>query len=113
MEAKNLARLLADVIADGPRTPQELVDALRRTFDLDTIALLRPTPTGWHTEAATNDRAPSSPDEAPFSAELADGRILVMAGDRLTSKDAQLLREFATQLRLTQERTQLGRLDDA
>ncbi|MCX4790606.1 MULTISPECIES: sensor histidine kinase [unclassified Streptomyces] len=109
-EAENLARLVADVIADGPRTPAELVDAVRRTFDLDAIALLRPTEAGWQTEAAAGGPLPATPDEAPFSAELSDGRVLVMAGGRLTARDAQLLRAFATQLRLNQEKIQLDRL---
>ncbi|MFH8475741.1 hypothetical protein [Streptomyces sp. NPDC018000] len=68
-EAENLARLVADVIADGPRTQTELVDAVRRTFDLDAIALLRPTETGWQTEQAAgslpvtrNSCAPSLPN---------------------------------------------------
>ncbi|MCC9307756.1 hypothetical protein LN042_11720 [Kitasatospora sp. RB6PN24] len=67
------------------------MDVVRRTFDLDTIALLRRTEAGRQAQAAAGAPLPATPDEAPFSAELSDGCVLVMAVDRLTARDAQLL----------------------
>jgi two-component system, OmpR family, sensor histidine kinase KdpD len=109
-EAESLARLVANVITQGTTAPPDLVDAVRRTFDLEGIALLRRTDSGWRTEAAAGTSLPTTPDDAPFTAELSDGRVLALAGTRLTAQDARLLRAFTAELRLGQEETQLEHL---
>ena len=87
-----------------------MAGALRRTFDLDAVAVFRRAGPGWQTVAAAGGPLPATPDEAPFQAELTGGDILALAGSRLTEQDARLLREFITELRLAQERMQLGHI---
>jgi two-component system sensor histidine kinase KdpD len=109
-EADGLARLAAGALALGPGTRPEMASALRRTFDLDAVAVFRRAGPGWQTVAAAGGPLPATPDEAPFQAELTGGDILVLAGSRLTEQDARLLREFITELRLGQERRQLAHI---
>ena len=109
-EADGLARLAAGALALGPGTRPEMASALRRTFDLDAVAVFRRAGPGWQTVAAAGGPLPATPDEAPFQAELTGGDILVLAGSRLTEQDARLLREFLTELRLGQERRQLAHI---
>jgi two-component system sensor histidine kinase KdpD len=87
-----------------------MASALRRTFDLDAVAVFRRAGPGWQMVAAAGGPLPATPDEAPFQAELTGGDILVLAGSRLTEQDARLLREFITELRLGQERRQLAHI---
>ena len=109
-EGDGLARMAAEAVALGPGTRPEMAGALRRTFDLDAVAVFRRAGPGWQTVAAAGGPLPATPDEAPFQAELTGGDILVLAGSRLTEQDARLLREFLTELRLGQERRQLARI---
>jgi two-component system sensor histidine kinase KdpD len=57
--------------------------------------------------AAAGGTPPTRPEDAPFSAELAEGTVLVLSDANLSGEDARLLRAFVTQLRLTQERALL------
>ncbi|MGV9992466.1 DUF4118 domain-containing protein [Streptomyces sp. NPDC003374] len=109
-EAENLARLVADVLAAGTATPADLVDALRRTFDLEGVVLLLPTDGGWEAEAAAGPCPPAAPEDAGFTVALADGRTLALAGARLSAEDARLLRAFTGQLRIEEETRQLRRI---
>ncbi len=109
-EAGSLARLAAEALALGPGTRPEMASALRRTFDLDAVAVFRRAGPGWQLVAAAGEPVPAAPDEAPFQADLTSGDILALAGSRLTAQDARLLREFVTELRLAQERLQLGHI---
>ncbi|MFF9318100.1 DUF4118 domain-containing protein [Streptomyces sp. NPDC014735] len=109
-EAESLARLVADVLAAGTTTPADLVDTLRRTFDLEGVVLLRQTDGGWEAEAAAGTSPPATPEDAPFSVALAGGRNLALAGSRLSAEDARLLRAFTGQLRIGQGTRQLERI---
>lgn len=109
-EAESLARLVADVLAAGTTTPADVVDTLRRTFDLEGVVLLRQTNGGWQAEAAAGPCPPATPEDAAFTAALAGGRSLALAGGRLSAEDARLLRAFTGQLRIDQETRQLQRI---
>ncbi|MEU7383294.1 MULTISPECIES: hypothetical protein [unclassified Streptomyces] len=107
VEAESLARLVADVLAAGTMASADLVDALRRAFDLEGVALLRQTDSGWEAEAAAGLSSPETPEDAPFTAAVAGGRILALAGGRLSAEDARLLRAFTSRLRIDQGTWQL------
>ena len=106
-EADGLARLAAEALALGPGSRPEMAAALRRTFDLDAVAVLRRAGPAWQVVASSGAPVPATPEQAPFQAELADGDILILAGSGLTAQNARLLREFVTEMRLAGERIQL------
>ncbi len=110
VEAESLARLVADVLAAGTMASADLVDALRRTFDLEGVALLRRTDSGWEAEAAAGPSPPATPEDAPFTAAVAGGCSLALAGGRLSAEDARLLRAFTSRLRIDQGTRQLERI---
>ncbi len=109
-EADSLARLTARALALGPDTRQQMAAAIRRTFDLDAVAMFQPDGEGWQMTAAAGEPLPATPDQAPFQAELTGGDVLALAGSNLTAQDARLLREFSTELRLAQEQIQLSQI---
>jgi two-component system sensor histidine kinase KdpD len=109
-EAENLARLAADSLV-GPEQFVETLGSLRRTFDLDGVTVLDRDGDGWSVEATVGNAGLEKPEEAPFSVEIAGGRVLALAGSRLTDKEATLLRTFLDQLRFARERTLLGTVE--
>ena len=120
-EAEALARLAGDVVPSSAEALPGLVAELRRTFDLDAAAVLRPDGAGgWTVVAAAGEPVPTRPDEAAFSAELAEGTVLLLAGEAVNADDTRLLQAFVAQLRLAQDRAALadraasaGELEDA
>jgi two-component system sensor histidine kinase KdpD len=108
-EAEALARLAGGTVLAGVDALPDLVAELRRTFDLDGVALMAPAGDGtWSVVAGAGGPLPASPSEAQFSAELDDGAVLVLAGSDLSAEDTRLLGAFVAQLRQAQER---GRLE--
>jgi two-component system sensor histidine kinase KdpD len=110
-EAENLARLVADSVASPPESLSELVAALRRTFELDSVAVFRRDGDKWVPAATDGSPVPSQPEHASFAATLTDGTVLTLTGARVTEADAALLRAFMTELRLQRERSQLARVE--
>ncbi len=106
-EAEALARLAGGSIVAKPRTLPDLVAYLRRTFDLDSAAILVPDDQRWKPLAEAGGSAPARPEEAQFSAELDQGAVLTLSGRSLSGDDTRLLGPFVTQLRLAQERARL------
>ena len=112
-ESEALARLAGGAFIAGPEALPTLAAELRSTFGLDAVAIL--TPAGdrnghsgpWIELASAGTPAPASPDEAPFSAELGDGAVLVLAGSQLRADDRRLLTAFVAQLRLAQTQGRL------
>ena len=76
-----------------------LVTELRVTLDLDAVAVLAPTADGWRVEASAGEAVPRSPEDGSYSAELAGGSMLVVAGPSLPAEDRRLLSAFVAQLR--------------
>jgi two-component system sensor histidine kinase KdpD len=106
-EAEALARLAGRSVVSGAEALPDLVAELRRTFDLDGVAVLVPTEGGWRTLAAAGGPVASRPEDAPFSAELDNDAVLVLAGDALSAEDTRLVAAFVAQLRQAQERMRL------
>ena len=79
-----------------------LVTELRRTLELDAVAVLAPTMDGWRSLAAAGEPVPSTPDDAAYATELANGSMLVVAGGALAAEDRRLLGAFVAQLQLVQ-----------
>jgi two-component system sensor histidine kinase KdpD len=119
-ETEALAELVhSTAILDGDAL-HRLADELRGTLDLDAVAVLAPTPDGWHVEAASGDPVPPTPDDGSFAAELTGGTTLVVVGPALAADDRRLLSAFVAQLRLAQaalalqtEATRAEALEDA
>jgi two-component system, OmpR family, sensor histidine kinase KdpD len=106
-EAEALARLAgSSVIAEAATLPS-LVDELRRTFELESAAILVPSGSAWLPVAAAGGQPPVRPEDARFAAQLDQGAVLTLSGDSLSAADIWLLGPFVTQLRLAQERARL------
>ncbi len=108
-ESEALARLAGSSVVAGAQTLQDLVAELRRTFDLDSAAVLVPDGDKWQAQAAAGSGAPDRPRDASFAAELDQGAVLALSGHSLSGEDTRLLGPFVTQLRLAQERARLQR----
>ncbi|HWD71292.1 MAG TPA: histidine kinase dimerization/phospho-acceptor domain-containing protein [Actinomycetota bacterium] len=106
-EAEALARLAGRSILSAADTLPGIVTEIRRTFDLDGVAIVKPTGHAWETVASAGVPMSGRPDDGPFSAELDDGSFLVLAGRPLSAEDAALLNAFVARLRLAQERLRL------
>jgi two-component system, OmpR family, sensor histidine kinase KdpD len=106
-EAEALARLAGGSVAGEARTLPNLVADLRRTFDLDSVAVLVPDGSHWQPVAEAGSPAPTSPRDSEFSAELDQGAVLTLSGRPLSGEDIRLLGAFVAQLRLAQERARL------
>jgi two-component system sensor histidine kinase KdpD len=110
-EAESLARLVADSLVADPQLVAGMVSRLRGAFDLDGVAVLRSTDSGWATEQSAGSQAAiSRPEEATYVVGLDDNRALMLVGDRKT-EDGTLLQAFVGQLRLNGRQRQLGGLD--
>lgn len=106
-EAEALARLAGGSVLAAAETLPNLVDQLRRTFDLDAVAVLAPEGGGWRQVAAAGGPPPERPEDAQFSAELSEGAVLVLGGNALSADDTRLLGAFVAQLRMAQDRIRL------
>ena len=109
-EATGLARLLAQRLAADTDALSETMRALRRIFDLDSVALLRPSDGGWEIDDADGVPIPRGPEDAQFTIELADQRLLAINGSRLQEHDAELLQALLTAVRQLGERAQADAL---
>jgi hypothetical protein len=68
-EAESLARLVADSLVADPQLVAGMVSRLRGAFDLDGVAVLRSTDSGWATEQSAGSQAAiSRPEEATGAA---------------------------------------------
>jgi two-component system, OmpR family, sensor histidine kinase KdpD len=110
-EAEDLARLAADAMTESARIA-ETIGAIRDVFDLDGVAVLHRDGTDWHADASAGRARLSNPDDADYSVELADGRVLAITGRRLSIKNAPLLNMFIGQLRARRERALLDALEN-
>lgn len=106
-QSENLARLAADSMV-GSDHVSDAIGSLRRTFDLDGVSLLHRDGDEWTVEAAVGDISFTEPQSTPLSVELSTGRVLALAGSRLSDPEATLLRTFVDQLKFARERALLG-----
>ena len=110
-EARNLARLAAGAMA-SPRDLSEAVDSIRRTFDLDAVAVLCDTGTGWNVETAVGATQLQHPDQADYQVQIGTGRVLAIIDAGRTARDTAPLEAFLTELRLARGRALLQALPD-
>jgi len=108
-EARNLARLAARAMA-SPRDLSETVDSIRRTFNLDAVAVLCDTGSGWNAETTVGTTQLRHPDQADYQVQIGTGRILAIVAARRTSRDTAPLEAFLTELRLARGRALLQAL---
>ena len=106
-EVEALARLAGSWALTGGASLSELVAELRRTFNLEAVAILAPDKGGWRPVASAGEAFPLRPEDATFSADLDRGTVVVLAGATLSAEDTRLVSVFVGQLRLAQERTRL------
>ncbi len=106
-EAEALARLAGGSVVTEPQTLPGLVAELRRTFDLDSAAILVPQGAEWLPVAQAGSPAPDRPEDAQFAAELDQGAVLALSGRLLSGQDIWLLGPFVTQMRIAQESARL------
>jgi len=111
-EAHNLARLAARSLVTGEGLP-ETIAVTRRIFDLDGVAAFRRQDDQWHIDATAGEMTISAPNEATVSVDIGGGRVLAMAGERLSNPSATLLRAFLDELRHAREQNMLRELDQA
>ncbi|MGA9675572.1 MAG: DUF4118 domain-containing protein [Mycobacterium sp.] len=105
-EARNLARLAARAMA-SPRDLSEAADSIRRTFDLDAVAVLCDTGTGWNVETATGATQLEHPDQADYQVQIGTGRVLAVIDARRTARNTAPLEAFLTELRFARGRALL------
>jgi len=105
-EARNLARLAADAMA-SPRDLSEAIGSIRRTFDLDAVAILRNTNADWEVETAVGTTQLRHPDQADYQVQIGPGRVLAIADAPRAARDAAPLQAFLTELRLARGRALL------
>ena len=104
-EAEILVRLAATVTSDDPL--HLLVEHLRSSFALDSVAILHRTGEGWICEVSAGPDAPRRPDDADVVDELAPDVVLALRGRQLTGEDRRVLAAFGAQLAAALERSRL------
>ena len=93
-ESEALARLAGGSVLSTAEPLPDLVAELRRTFDLDSVAVLAPDGDRWRTIAVAGNAPPEQPEGAAFAAPLSEGTVLVLTGTMLDADDTRLLRAF-------------------
>src|SRR5215218_1595922 len=107
-EAEALARL-GGTLLHGQDPLPELVEQLRVTFGLDSVAPLERDRQGWRIEAAAGHTAPIRPEYATDIVKLDDETVLALTGRRLAGDDRRVLRAFTDQLAVALESRRLSR----
>ncbi|HET6152825.1 MAG TPA: DUF4118 domain-containing protein [Marmoricola sp.] len=108
-ESRTLANLAGSVLA-GSSALEEMLERVRETFALTSVALLEndgATADGW-TARAVAGHAPEQPDPADTTVPVAPGRVLNLHGRLLEAEDQRLLGAFADQLAVLLDRIRLS-----
>jgi two-component system sensor histidine kinase KdpD len=105
-EARNLAKLAADAIA-SPRDLADAIGSIRRAFDLEAVAMLDKTDTGWEVQTVVGATQLRHPDQAGYQVQIGPGRVLAIVEAARADRDAAPLQAFLTELRLARERALL------
>jgi len=99
---------LARVLLDSDRPLERLVDHIRTTLGLRGVALLRRGDRGWTVEAASGARAPTTPDDATDTVDVAGGHVLAIDGPQTLAHDRRVLTAFAAQVGVALESRMLA-----
>ena len=97
-EAASLVRLAGALLAEDDPLPS-IMQQLRSTFGLRSVAVLRPVPdNGWLVEAHAGEAVLERPEDATATAELPDDAVFAYDGPNLTGDDRRVLNAFVSQL---------------
>jgi two-component system sensor histidine kinase KdpD len=115
-EAETLS-LLATSVLRGVNALPALLERVRETFGVSSVALLEYSGGAWVTVGTTGSDPALRPDEADVQAEVSDTYVLALRGRVLPAADRRVLVAFASQAaaalewrRLAQEAQQARRL---
>jgi len=106
-EAAALGQLASAVLNTRDPLPRLLHD-LRAVFDLDAVAILRPSDDGWTIEHFVGSPVPRRPADATEALSVGSGRYLTLSGDRTPAEDSRVLAAFTAQLALAVDRHAVG-----
>ncbi|MDL4774968.1 sensor histidine kinase [Actinomadura xylanilytica] len=95
-EAETLG-LLATSVLRGEQALPALLDRVRETFGVRSVALLERAGGGWTTVGATGARPVTDPDRAESTAQVSDAMVLALCGRVLPASDQRVLSAFASQ----------------
>ncbi|WP_141578887.1 ATP-binding protein [Actinomadura sp. WMMA1423] len=99
-EAETLSMLATSVLR-GEKALPALLERVRETFGVSSVALLERTGDGWRTLGSTGPEPCSDPDEADVRAAVAPERggetVLALRGRVLPAADRRVLSAFASQ----------------
>ncbi len=106
-ESEALARATATLVGEHDPRP-DLLDQLRVTFGLDSVALLSNGEDGWTVDAAAGVDPPRQPSDGVRWDLTGDGTsVLVTLGPDMDAEDQRVLRTFLSQLSLALQRGRL------
>ena len=115
-EAETLSLLATTVLREGNALPA-LLERVRETFGVTSVALLEADDTGWSTVGSTGPNPAGVPDDADVQAPVSDIYVLALRGRVLPAADRRVLTAFASQAaaalewrRLAEEASQARRL---
>ncbi|WP_431683354.1 ATP-binding protein [Kitasatospora sp. KL5] len=109
-EAETLAFLAGSALR-GDDGPDELLERVRETFQMESVALLeRAGDHGpWQTRAAVGHRPAGRPEDAAVDVPVGDRLALVLTGRVLPAEDRRVLGAFAAQAVAVLERQRLAK----
>ena len=129
-EAETLSTLAGSLLR-GERALPALIERVRETFAVESVALLRresdapasiqagpstPSPGGlrgtWSLVASTGINPCGNPDEGDAEVPVGDDLILVLRGRQLAAEDQRLLAAFATEVAVAYQQRRLADVAD-
>ena len=84
-----------------------MIGSIRRSFDLNAVAVLNKTDTGWEVETVVGATPLRHPDQAGYQVQIGPRRVLAIVDAPRVDRDAAPLQAFLTELRLARERALL------
>ncbi len=106
-EATTLS-LLATSVLRGEDALPELLERVRETFGLSSVALLERSGDGWVRPASAGPEPCATPDEADVRVEVSDALTLALRGRVLPAADRRVLAAFAYQAAAALDRQRLA-----
>ncbi|MFC6887200.1 sensor histidine kinase [Actinomadura yumaensis] len=95
-EAETLSLLAASVLR-GEKALPALLERVRETFGVRSVALLERADGGWRAVGSTGPDPAADPESAEATARVGDGPVLALSGRVLPAADRRVLSAFASQ----------------
>ncbi|WP_153451454.1 ATP-binding protein [Streptomyces smaragdinus] len=107
-EAETLSFLAGSVLR-GDTSLESLLEQVRVTFAMDSVALYERTadPEGWTCAAVVGSAQPACPEDADVDLPAGEGRALALTGRKLPASDRRVLGAFAAQAAVVLDRRRL------